>query len=221
MSARRSSRAVALVERAANEATRRCPTLVLFSANESGNKKQPATVNVHAADWNDPSKGTPSGWSLFSPQISVRVCRTLPGHSIDAVRETMYNCAEYKQWWPKHWVFDIERCTPDVVDSVIHFKSQAGPYSVRLTGATRLPDGSGTLSQNYYQGILKGDMSWIITPVADPSSCQLCYDAQLMPMTFAAQVAAAVSSQEYLASYFEPLVISLKAELDARQAIKK
>lgn len=167
-------------------------------------------------DLNDPSKGTPSGWSLFNPEIRVRVCHRLQ-HPSTVVRDMMFDCQQYKRWWPKHWVFDVERCTPNTVDSIVHFKSPVGNYSCRLTEASQDEHGFVRLRQTYFDGILAGDMEWQITPL-EPRACQLCYDAQLKPVSFSAQVAAAVSSREYLASYFEPLVVSLKADLDGPAA---
>jgi hypothetical protein len=142
----------------------------------------------------------------------VRVCHRVQ-HPTEVVRDMMFDCRQYKRWWPKHWVYDVERCTPDTVDSVIHFQSPVGHYSCRISEASQNEQGFVRLRQTYFDGILAGDMEWQITPLS-PKACKLCYDAQLKPVSFSAQLAAAVSSREYLASYFEPLVVSLKADLD-------
>jgi hypothetical protein len=191
----------------------------LYSVPEASDSKAEAsspTLTKVEIDESDPSKGTPTGWSIFNPEIRVRVCHAVP-QSQERVRDLMFDCAQYQRWWPKTYSFDVERCTPETVDSVIHFKSPVGHYKCRLTDAAADANGVVRLRQNYFEGILHGDMEWQITRLSD-SSCNLCYDAALKPTSISAQIAAAVSSREYLASYFEPLVVSLKAELVRQDA---
>lgn len=170
-------------------------------------------------DENDPSKGTPTGWSLFNPEIRVRVCHRVP-HPQARVRELMFDCTQYARWWPRTYNFTLERCTPETVDSIVHFKSPVGDYKCKLTVASTDSQGVTRLRQNYFEGILSGDMEWQISRI-DDASCKLCYDASLKPTSITAQVAAAVSSREYLASYFEPLVTGLKVELKREQDEKQ
>jgi hypothetical protein len=216
LSLRRKSRGVQLFERILSTHGR------LFSVAETPSTSSKSAADDAAVDdavdvagtidLDDPSKGTPSGWSLFNPEIRVRVCHRVQ-HPTEVVRDMMFDCSQYKRWWPKHWVYDIERCTPATVDSVIHFRSPVGHYSCRISEASQSDTGFVRLRQTYFDGILAGDMEWQITPLS-PRACKLCYDAALKPVSFSAQLAAAVSSREYLASYFEPLVVSLKADLD-------
>jgi len=66
--------------------------------------------------------------------------------------------------------------------------------------------------------IFEGYQSWRVKPF-DDGTCELCYNVQLLPLTYKVKLAARVSTTEYLASYFEPLVVSLVAELDRQHAI--
>jgi ribosome-associated toxin RatA of RatAB toxin-antitoxin module len=204
-----------------NEASNSNSNGISNSTDSADSKTEPLSetstlLSDIAIDESDPSKGTPTGWSVFNPMISVRVCHNVP-HSQERVRELMFDCSQYTRWWPRTYSFDVERCTPDTIDSVIHFKSPVGHYKCRLTKAATDSHGIVRLRQNYFEGILVGDMEWQITRLND-ASCKLCYDATLKPMSLSAQIAAAVSSREYLASYFEPLVVSLKSELKRQDA---
>lgn len=121
----------------------------------------------------------------------------------------MGDCRNYHKWWPATYDFTVKQCNDDVVDSIIHFRSMFGEYDTRVASVTpeRL-----TLR---YTGILAGQHTWSVQPRAD-GTCSLCYRSNLKPTTYQTQLLCSVSSKSYLASYFEPLVASLQAELDAR-----
>ena len=97
----------------------------------------------------------------------------------------------------------------------MHFRSWLGSYSTAIEDADR-----SHVRMRYFGELLDGHTNWRIEPRND-NTCDLCYDAELTPLTYAGQTAAALSSKEYLGSYFDPLIDSLKAELDRNYSAQR
>jgi len=191
-----------------NTTTSTTDTTTSDSSSSTPTPTTTTTTTTNTKTYN--SKSVPSSsksWLMPDVKIQVKVCRRV-SHPLELVVDYMTNCNAYDQWWPETYDFKVMKCNVGKTGTKVHFNSNGGEYD---TVVTHLDKHNLTLT---YSGILEGTQDWTVKEI--PDGCELCYETNLKPMTYSGRLAASVSSNDYLASYFEPLANALEKELNAK-----
>jgi len=135
---------------------------------------------------------------------------------ISRIFSLLTDCTRYKEWWPKTYSYEIQKCVSDGVGTEISFHSTVGSY---LSHVSEIQPNK-EMKVNYIKGIFGGSTTWKLRET--PEGTELCFITDMQPKGKRLRLVQQFMTVDsaYVGSYYTPLLDNLKNYITETNELK-